>query len=61
VLVQKFVCRGTLEENIDALIESKQKMSTDMLEGGADLMLTEMNNDQLLRLVALDIHAASPE
>ena len=58
VLVQKFVCRGTLEENIDELIESKQKMSKDLLEGGADLMLTEMNNDELLKLVALDIRGA---
>src|SRR5581483_2492420 len=34
VLVQKFVCRGTVEERIDALIESKQKLSRDVLEGG---------------------------
>ncbi len=61
VLVHKFVCRGTLEEKIDALIESKQQMSKDVLEGGADLMITEMNNEELLRLVALDIHAASTE
>jgi non-specific serine/threonine protein kinase len=58
VLVQKFVCRGTLEENIDTLIESKKQMSADMLEGGTNLMLTEMKNDELLKLVALDIHAA---
>jgi len=61
VLVHKFVCRGTLEEKIDALIETKQQLSKDMLEGGTDLMLTEMNKDELLRLVALDIHAASLE
>ena len=61
VLVHKFVCRGTLEEKIDALIETKQQLSRDMLEAGTDLMLTEMNNDELLKLVALDIHAASLE
>ena len=61
VLVQKFVCTGTVEEKIDALIESKQKISQDVLEGGADLMLTEMSNDELLKLVALDIHTASLE
>jgi superfamily II DNA or RNA helicase len=61
VLVHKFVCRGTLEEKIDALIESKQQMSRDVLEGGADLMITEMNNEELLKLVALDIHSASAE
>jgi non-specific serine/threonine protein kinase len=61
VLVQKFVCRGTLEEKIDELIESKQQMSRDVLEGSAELMITEMTNDELLKLVALDIHAASAE
>ncbi len=61
VLVQKFLCRGTVEEKIDALMDSKRQLSQDVLEGGADLRLTEMGNDELLRLVALDIHAASLE
>jgi superfamily II DNA or RNA helicase len=61
VLVHKFVCRGTVEEKIDALIESKQQLSRDVLEGGADLLLTEMDNDELLKLVALDIHTALAE
>jgi len=61
VLVHKFICRGTLEEKIDELIESKQQMSKDILEGSADLLITEMNNEELLKLVALDIHAASAE
>src|SRR5262245_24982876 len=61
VLVHKFVCRGTLEEKIDGLIESKQQMSRDVLEGAADLLITEMSNEELLKLVALDIHAASAE
>jgi non-specific serine/threonine protein kinase len=61
VLVHKFICRGTLEEKIDALLESKQQMSKDMLEGGADLLLTEMNDEELLSLVALDLKAAALE
>jgi non-specific serine/threonine protein kinase len=61
VLVQKFICRGTVEEKIDDLIESKQKMSKGILEGGGELMLTEMSNEELLSLVALDIHKASLE
>src|SRR5262245_18374589 len=35
VLVHKFVCRGTVEDKIDQLIESKKKLSADLLEGGA--------------------------
>ena len=55
------MCRGTVEEKIDRLIESKQQLSKNLLEGGADLLLTEMRDDELLKLVALDIHAASRE
>ncbi len=61
VLVHKFVCLGTIEEKIDKLIESKRSLSHDLLEGGAELLLTEMKDDELLKLVALDIHAAEKE
>jgi len=58
VLVHKFVCRGTIEDRIDQLIESKQHLVKDVLEGGAELLLTEMSDRELLDLVTLDIHAA---
>ena len=58
VLVQKFVCRGTIEERIDQLIESKQQLVNDVLEGVAELLLTEMSDRELLDLVKLDIHVA---
>jgi non-specific serine/threonine protein kinase len=61
VLVHKFVCRGTVEDKIDQLIESKRQLSTDLLEGGADLLLTEMKDEELLKLVALDINKALKE
>jgi superfamily II DNA or RNA helicase len=61
VLVHKFVCRGTVEEKIDKLIESKRQLSKDLLEGGADFLLTEMNDEDLLRLVALDLNSAHAE
>ncbi len=61
VLVHKFVCRGTVEEKIDELIESKKQLSRDLLEGGANLLLTEMKDDELLRLVALDLNKALKE
>ncbi len=61
VLVHKFVCRGTVEDKIDELIESKRQLSTDLLEGGADLLLTEMKDEELLKLVALDINKALRE
>jgi non-specific serine/threonine protein kinase len=61
VLVHKFVCRGTVEEKIDHMIESKQQLSKDLLEGGADLLLTELKDEELLRLVALDLNSALKE
>jgi len=61
VLVHKFVCRGTIEEKIDQLIESKRQLATDLFEGGANLLLTELNDEELLNLVALDIHTALQE
>jgi non-specific serine/threonine protein kinase len=61
VLVHKFVCRGTVEENIDRLIDSKRQLSQDLLEGSGEVLLTEMRDDELLKLVALDLHTASEE
>lgn len=61
VLVHKFVCRGTVEDKIDQLIESKRQLSTDLLEGGADLLVTGMKDEELLKLVALDLKQALKE
>ena len=58
VLVHKFVCRGTVEEKIDALIESKIGLSSELLAGAGEMNLTEMQDDELLQLVSLDLHAA---
>src|SRR5947208_1541238 len=41
VLVHKFVCRGTVEEKIDALIEAKSGLSRDLLDQGGEQLLTE--------------------
>ena len=56
VLVHKFVCQGTVEEKIDALITEKMALASDLLEGGAETLLTEMNNEELLELVSLDVN-----
>jgi non-specific serine/threonine protein kinase len=61
VLVHKFICRGTMEEKIDQMIESKKQLAGDLLGGGAEMVLTEMKDDELLKLVALDLNAAIKE
>ena len=55
VLVHKFVCQGTVEEKIDTLITEKTALASDILEG-AETLLTEMNNEELLELVSLDVN-----
>ena len=59
VLVHKFVCRGTIEERIDAMLEDKKALSAELLEGGSERLLTEMSNPELLRFVALDLNRAT--
>jgi superfamily II DNA or RNA helicase len=61
VLVHKFVCRGTVEDKIDQMIESKKRLAGDFLSSGADMLLTEMKDAELLNLVALDLSAAMRE
>ena len=59
VMVHKFICRGTVEEKIDSLIESKRALSDELLAAGGEINLTELTDDELLRLVALDLNTAT--
>ena len=62
VLVHKLVCRGTVEERIDRMIEDKQALARGVLAaGGAETLLTEMSNDELMTLVSLDLNRATVE
>jgi superfamily II DNA or RNA helicase len=58
VLVHKFVTRGTIEEKIDALIREKQQMANEILDSDTTASLTEMSDDQILKMVALDLERA---
>ena len=63
VLVHKFVCRGTVEERIDAMIAEKTQVAGEAIggEGSGEVLLTEMDNDTLLRLVKLDVNQATAD
>jgi len=61
VLVHKFICRGTVEEKIDALIDSKKGLSDELLIGGGEINLTEMTNAEIMRMVKLDLKTAMKE
>jgi non-specific serine/threonine protein kinase len=61
VLVHKLICRGTLEDRIDALIESKRELARQLIEEDGGAPLTELSNEEILQLVALDVRAARAE
>ena len=61
MLVHKFVCQGTVEEQIDTLIEAKKGLSQDVLANGDEINLTEMKDEDLLRMVALNVKTAMEE
>ena len=52
VLVHKFVCLGTLEERIDAMIEDKKALAQSII-GSGENWLTEMSMADLRSLVSL--------
>jgi len=59
VFVHALVCRGTLEERIDAMLEEKSALADEILVGEAPKKLTEMNDAELLQFVRLDLTAAT--
>jgi len=61
VIVHKFVCQGTIEEKIDALIRDKSKLAGEILEGGVPTLVTEMSDKQLLDLVRLDVNTITED
>ncbi|MEO8846444.1 MAG: DEAD/DEAH box helicase [Kofleriaceae bacterium] len=61
VMVHKLVCRGTLEERIDTMIAGKRALSRDLLEGTAEVKLTELGDAELMKLVTLDLEHALGE
>jgi SNF2 family DNA or RNA helicase len=56
VQVRKFVCAGTLEERIDAMIESKKELA-DMVISDGENWLTELSTGQLRELFELGSEA----
>ncbi len=61
VLVHKFICRGTVEERIDEMIERKSQVAGDVFGGkdAGEVLLTEMDDDTLMDFVKLDLRRAT--
>ena len=60
VQVHKFVVRGTLEERIDEMIESKTELAENII-GHGERWLTELDTDQLRDLLALRADAVGDD
>jgi SNF2 family DNA or RNA helicase len=56
VQVHKFVCAGTLEERIDAMIERKRSIAENIV-GAGERWITELSDDELHQMLALDDRA----
>lgn len=54
VMVHKLACRGTIEEKIDALIESKKELAENVIGSGSEKWITELGNEELMALLRLD-------
>ncbi|MCR5283946.1 MAG: DEAD/DEAH box helicase [Lachnospiraceae bacterium] len=54
VIVHKLVCRGTIEEKIDALINSKKDLAENVIGSGGENWITEMSNDELMEMLRLE-------
>ncbi|MEO5326982.1 MAG: DEAD/DEAH box helicase [Magnetococcus sp. THC-1_WYH] len=61
VLVHRFICRGTLEEKIDTMLESKKGLTEELLTGSDEPNITELRDDELLRLFAFDLNTVVEE
>jgi non-specific serine/threonine protein kinase len=61
VVVHKFVCQGTVEEKIDAMIRDKTALAGEILAEGVPKLLTEMSDRELLDLVKLDVSTIAEE
>jgi superfamily II DNA or RNA helicase len=55
VMVHKFICRGTVEEKIDALIEDKKKLAGDIVPESAENWISELSNAQVRDLFRLTL------
>jgi len=59
VFVHKLVCRGTVEERVDALLAQKRGLARELLSGADEVRLTELSNEELLRTISLDLTRSS--
>lgn len=55
VMVHKFITKGSIEEKIDQMLEEKKQLSNDIIESTGEAWITEMNNDDIVKLFQLKL------
>jgi non-specific serine/threonine protein kinase len=56
VMVHKFICRGTVEEKIDEMIEKKKDLAARVLDAsGGEGWITELSNKELREIFTLNL------
>lgn len=61
VQVHKFITQGTVEEQVDAILNSKKKLANDILASTDEVRITELSDDELLNLLAIDLDRATAQ
>lgn len=54
VVVHKLVCQGTIEEKIDAMIESKKALAENVIGSTGEKWITELSNEELMSMLRLE-------
>lgn len=54
VMVYKFVCKGTIEEKIDQLINSKKELAENVVGSTSENWITELSDKELFSLLKLE-------
>lgn len=55
VMVHKLVCKGTIEEKIDEMIEAKKELAENVIGSGGEKWITELSNEELMSMMRLGI------
>jgi non-specific serine/threonine protein kinase len=55
VIVHKFLTKGTVEEKIDMMLEEKTRLAEDIIAGAGEAWITEMRDDELMKLFRLTL------
>jgi non-specific serine/threonine protein kinase len=55
VMVHKFITQGSIEEKIDAMLEEKSRLTSEVIVASGEGWITDLENDQLLDLFRLSL------